>query len=60
MDSKKERNWMLKKDVMRYLFMSQRALENHMRAKVLKAYKLVGKIYFDKNEIDQALEDGLL
>lgn len=57
MEDKKqnERKWLVKKDLMRYLSISQRTVENWMRKGVLRAYKVGTRVYFDQNEVDDMI-----
>ena len=50
-----ERKWVVKKELMRYLSISQRTIENWVNKGLIKAYKLGGRIYFDLVEIDEAI-----
>ncbi len=49
----KERKWMGKKDLMRYLSISKRTVENWMSQGTIRYYRMGGKIFFDQYEIDE-------
>lgn len=48
----KERKWMGKKELMRYLSISKRTVENWMSMGIIRYYRVRGKVFFDQNEID--------
>lgn len=56
--SSKDRKWLGKKDLMRYLSISKRTVENWMSQGIIHYYRLGGKIYFDKYEIDEDISIG--
>jgi len=45
--------WLTKKDAMQYLSLSKRGIENHTSSGVLRYYKLKGRVYFDRDELDE-------
>ncbi len=49
----KERKWMNKKDLMRYLSISKRTVENWIGMGIIRYYRVRGKVFFDQNEIDE-------
>lgn len=49
----KERKWMGKKELMRYLSISKRTVENWMSMVIIRYYRVRGKVFFDQNEIDE-------
>lgn len=53
MRNTKERKWMTKKDVMRYLSISQRCLENWVNQGIVRSYRIGGRVFFDQFEIDE-------
>ena len=53
-----ELKWLPKKDLMRYLSVSQRWIENHVKNGNLKSYRFGGKVYFDRDEIDAAMRSS--
>jgi excisionase family DNA binding protein len=59
-DIQTERRWLIKKDAMRYLKISQRTIENWVNQGVIKSYQLGGRIFFDQNEIDQDIANSRL
>lgn len=54
-NEKPEPKWLTKKEAMQYLKISQRTIENYFNQGVLVAYRLGGKIFLDKNQIDQTI-----
>jgi excisionase family DNA binding protein len=52
---KEERKWLVKKELMRYLSISQRTVENWANQGIIKAYKLGGRVYFDQFELDETM-----
>ena len=50
---KKERFWLIKKEAISYLKISQRTIENYVNQGILRSYILGGRVYFDKYEIDE-------
>lgn len=54
-NGKKERKWLTKKDAMRYLYISQRTIENWVNLGIIKSYQLGGRIFFDQFELDEAI-----
>ena len=56
--SSKDRKWLGKKDLMRYLSISKRTVENWMGQGIIRYYRLGGKIYFDQYEIDEDIRIG--
>lgn len=53
----KARAWLPKKDAARYLYCSLRCIENYVNAGLITAYKLGGKIFFDRYELDEVIVD---
>lgn len=42
-----------KKELMRYLSISKRTVENWMSMGIIRYYRVRGKVFFDQNEIDE-------
>jgi|GEM_PF-4555466 len=49
----KERKWLVKKDAVRYLSISQRTIENWVNQGIVRSYRLGGRVFFDQNELDE-------
>lgn len=48
--------WLTKKDAMRHISASKRALEYYMADGKVRYYQLGGKILFDRDELDQDIK----
>lgn len=55
-----ESKWMTKKDLSRYLPISIRTIENNVKKGIFKAYKVGGRILFNRDEIDQVISSSAL
>jgi excisionase family DNA binding protein len=51
--SRQERKWLSKKEVLQYLKISQRTLENWASQGLIRTYKIGGKIFIDQFQLDQ-------
>lgn len=47
--------WLTKKDLTRYLPISMRTVENYVKQGIFKAYKIGGRVLFNKDEIDKVI-----
>jgi excisionase family DNA binding protein len=47
--------WLTKKDLTRYLPISTRSVENYVRRGLFKAYRIGGKVLFNREEIDNCI-----
>lgn len=47
--------WLTKKDLTRYLPISIRTVENYVKQGIFKAYKIGGRVLFNKDEIDKVI-----
>ena len=45
---------------MRYLFISQRTIENWVNDGIIKSYQLGGRIFFDQFELDEDIANSRL
>lgn len=48
--------WLTKKDAMRYISASKRALEYYMADGLVRFYRIGGKILFDQDELDEDIK----
>lgn len=52
--------WLTKKDLTRYLPISMRSIENYVKRGLFTAYRIGGKVLFNREEIDNTiLNSGL-
>ncbi len=56
--SKNEPFWISKKQACEYLMIGIRTIEYWVADGTINAYKLGGRIYFDRNELDAAIKGG--
>lgn len=59
MEEKKTKDgtkWLTKKDAMRYISASKRALEYYMADGLVRFHRLGGKILFDQAELDEDIK----
>jgi excisionase family DNA binding protein len=47
--------WLTKKDLTRYLPISIRTIENYVKKGLINAYRVGGKVLFNRVEIDEAI-----
>ena len=50
-----ESKWLTKKDLTRYLPISIRTIENYVKQGYLKAYKIKGRVLFNRDEVDKMI-----
>ena len=54
----KTKVWFTKKDAMRHLSASKRTIENWVKEGIIKSYKLGGRVFFDRDELDDTIRSS--
>ncbi len=57
-ESNNPNKWLTKKDLSRYLPISLRSIENYVKKGIFIAYRLGGKILFNIEQIDAAIQNS--
>ena len=57
-ESNNSNKWLTKKDLTRYLPISLRSIENYVKKGLFIAHKLGGKILFNVEQIDEAIQNS--
>jgi hypothetical protein len=59
-ESNSPNKWLTKKDLTRYLPISLRSIENYVKKGLFIAHKLGGKILFNIEQIDEAIQNSAM
>jgi hypothetical protein len=57
-ENKNQNKWLTKKDLTRYLPISLRSIENYVKKGLFVAHRLGGKILFNIEQIDEAIQNS--
>jgi excisionase family DNA binding protein len=55
-----DNKWLTKKDLCQYLKVSLRTVENWTSQGIIKAYKLGGRVLFNREEIDTIIQSNTI